>query len=322
MEPTTRCNFTCGFCVGRHMHQLDLELSTSVRVFELFPNIEAIELQGEGEPLLNRDFFDIADGAARLGAKISLITNGSLMSPARVEQILKRPVERIGFSLESPDDAKFEQIRGGSFPKVIEGIRRLKQARDTEGLKLPVIGLNVTVLKSTLDQLDSIVALYRELGLDGGISFQGLQEMPSYSDCYSEQLTGEILSQNEKRTLGQFLVRFLSNATINKSGSNVGFYARLFAELPTRPNTCPWLSKAGYVSAEGEMMPCCHIKNTEWSFGNVEETDRETLIGRRDAMGSQLANGIVPKPCVGCWVLPFLSQAFAHSSTEDRTNSR
>lgn len=101
------------------------------------------------------------------------------------------------------------------------------------------------LLKSTLDQLDSIVALYRELGLDGGISFQGLQEMPSYSDYYSEQLTGEILSQNEKRTLGQYLVRFLSDTTINRSGSNVGFYARLFAELPTRPNTCPWLSNAG-----------------------------------------------------------------------------
>ena len=56
IEPTTRCNFTCGFCVGRSMSQGDLSLESFSKILELHPDLEHIELQGEGEPTLNRDF--------------------------------------------------------------------------------------------------------------------------------------------------------------------------------------------------------------------------------------------------------------------------
>ena len=308
IEPTTRCNFTCGFCVGRHMRQVDLDAATSAQAFSLFEHLDAVELQGEGEPLLSHEFFQMADAAASRGAKLSLITNGSLMNQARVEQILERPFERVGFSLESPKEMTFAQIRGGSLRKVVEGIKRLKEARDISRRRFPVIGLNVTVLKSTIAQLDDIVALYRDLRLDGGISFQGLQAMPGYAAHYSEEITAEALADDDRRKLGQFLSQFFSNPAIDRSGAGIGFYPRLFASLQHRPSTCPWLSKAAYVSAQGEIMPCCHIKDSKWSFGNVARTDRGEFTRRRTAMADSLAKGTIPPPCAGCWVLPFLDR--------------
>ena len=39
IEPTTRCNFTCGFCVGRHMVQQDVNLGTFQAALEAFPAV-------------------------------------------------------------------------------------------------------------------------------------------------------------------------------------------------------------------------------------------------------------------------------------------
>lgn len=164
IEPTTRCNYICGFCVGRHMHQTDLSLHTGDRVFEVFGKLEAVELQGEGEPFLHQDFFHIAKSAAQAGTKISIITNGSLLREERIQQIPSYPIERGGISLQSQEESQFQAIRGRSFAKVLRGVRRLKKARDLAKVDRPMIGLNVTVLKSALRHAEAIIDLLSRTG--------------------------------------------------------------------------------------------------------------------------------------------------------------
>ncbi|RWC89846.1 MAG: radical SAM/SPASM domain-containing protein [Mesorhizobium sp.] len=281
--------------------------STTVqRAFGLFDRLQAVEIQGEGEPLLSKDFFAIADEAAGRGAKLSLITNGSLMSAANIRRILERPFEKIAFSLESPEGIAFAKIRGGSLKKVIDGIRRLKEARDALKKELPMIGLAVTVLKSTVGQLEDIVSLYRALELDGGISFQGLQRMTGYAEHYPAATAGEMLTEPELRKLSEFLNRFYADQSLNRRGAQIGFYPRLFAGLRQRPQVCPWLTSATYISAEGEVMPCCHIKDTQWSFGNVVSSAPADLAKARKTMANCQATGATPTPCAGCWVMAIL----------------
>ncbi len=306
IEPTTRCNYTCGFCVGRTMRQTDLPLAISDAIFRAFPTLQAVELQGEGEPLLNRNFFRIAEGAAGADAAISMITNGSLLSEERVGRILSLPIERVGVSLESPDAARFKAIRGGAFGKVLEGIARLRDARNALGRKHPVIGLNVTVLKSTLSEAEDIIDLYCDLGLDGGIWFQGLQDQQTYVSAYTPLMVSEMLSLEETRKVEALRKRFDEDDSIDKSGRDIGFYPRLFEDLWSGPPTCPWLVKGGYISAEGDFMPCCHVKDVRWSLGRVGTDPARDIVARRNAMADALREGEVPEPCANCWVLGFL----------------
>ncbi|MEI9926949.1 MAG: radical SAM protein [Sphingomonas sp.] len=53
IEPTTRCNFGCGFCYGRHLEQGDLAPERFRAIIDAIPGLKAVELTGEGEPLLN-----------------------------------------------------------------------------------------------------------------------------------------------------------------------------------------------------------------------------------------------------------------------------
>ena len=115
VEPTTRCNFICGFCSGRQMDQSDFAAEDFTRLLDSFPDLEHIELQGEGEPLLHKGFFEMARQARERGIRLSMITNGSLLSEERVAAILEVGIEALYVSIESPDEAKFQDIRGGSF---------------------------------------------------------------------------------------------------------------------------------------------------------------------------------------------------------------
>jgi hypothetical protein len=40
IEPTTRCNYTCGFCAGRHMEQQDLDFSIFKRMIDAIEDLK------------------------------------------------------------------------------------------------------------------------------------------------------------------------------------------------------------------------------------------------------------------------------------------
>ncbi len=160
IEPTTRCNFTCGFCAGRAMAQGDLDWDDFVRFLDTHPDLTHVELQGEGEPMLHPRFFDMVGACRARGIRVGLITNGSLLSTDRVERLLAADIGSIHVSIESNDPVQFEAIRGGKFAKVRDGLARLAERRRARSLDRPAIGLTVTVLKDTIDAVAGIVALY------------------------------------------------------------------------------------------------------------------------------------------------------------------
>ena len=294
IEPTTRCNFTCGFCCGRSMTQSDLDFELFERTLAKFPHVRYVELQGEGEPLLHPRFFDMLAAARSRGILVSMITNGSLLTAEAVTQIVAGGVEKVSISIESADPAKFRQIRGGKLEKVIEGIARLVAAKRT----LPRVGFSVTMLRSTARDLDAIVELYQRLGMDGGITTQALQRMPGYLASYPPAMQDELLDQREADAR---YVRFYrrTRAISNPTWGNGGFYGRLMDGWKPASRRCPWLDKGAYVSRDGVVTACCMIKDEKHALGRVDD-DPAKILSKRAQMRDQLARGETPAACTGC----------------------
>lgn len=100
MEITNACNLSCGFCHGtkrdiRYMSAEEFRIAAA----RLRPFADYLYFHVMGEPLLHPklgEFFDIAD---RLGFRVILTTNGTLL-PAKAPVLLSaKPLHKISISL-------------------------------------------------------------------------------------------------------------------------------------------------------------------------------------------------------------------------------
>ena len=302
IEPTTRCNFTCGFCVGRHMRQRDMAWETYEEVLRAFPKLAHIELQGEGEPLLHPRFFDMVEAAHRRHPyiQVSTITNGSLLE-THVERLLDVGLHRILVSIESPDPAEFRAIRGGDLAVVTRGIERLTTERRRRGLADPAVGFAVTLLRRTRRAVPAIVELYERLGMDGGIAIQPLQIMPTYQVLYSAETRAEILSLSDAQ---EFTEAIQNDARVRqvlrRPVRAISFYRQMWHAMCDAPPGCAWLERGLFIDAGGEALPCCFVKDAgDHGLGAVT-LEGQRIVARRAEMQAQLRSGTIPLACAHC----------------------
>jgi MoaA/NifB/PqqE/SkfB family radical SAM enzyme len=308
IEPTTRCNFSCKFCAGRSMEQRDMEVGLFERILSDFPEVEHIELQGEGEPLLHPDFFQMADMAKRKGIKVSLISNGSMFNTENINRILGIPLDHIMVSIESVKEEKFRELRGGSLPKVESGLKALMEARAGRNVAHPAVGLVVTVLKDTLAELPDIAAFYTRLSLDGGIMAQPLQRRDTYMKNYAADIRENTLDEDQEveiiaSTMKTFSILNLPEfRRIHDTQSKVqSFYDIVLGKGRLGGRTCPFLSDSAYINCHGIVTACCLIKDTQkFALGKVGRDEYSQIVHAYEAMKNQLGNGTVPEACLGC----------------------
>lgn len=315
VEPTTKCNFTCGFCCGRLMDQSDLSLEQFQKFLDLFPEIQYMELQGEGEPLIHPQFFEMAALASQRRIHISFITNGSLLTIQNVQRILENNIASVRISLETTNPAKFKQIRGGSLENVRAGITRLLTERSRLGLTHPSVGIALTVLASTLQDLPKIFQFYIDLGMDGGVAIQSLNRMPQYSQFYSQTMQEEYLEREQHEVEYQ---RYMNSEVVRKvwqeKSAIAHFYDELFKPTPEeqaqgRLTNCPWLRSGINLDRHGRLTPCCMVKGESWSFGKLMELSKEELLQQRAVLAQELTQGHIPEPCQGCKIAQAIIQS-------------
>ena len=302
IEPTTRCNFTCGFCAGRHLPQQDMPLEHFRRLIDNLTQLTHVELQGEGEPLLHPDFFAMVAYLRQKfpAVKISLITNGSLFTETVIDQLLRASLTSILVSLESAEEAEFQAIRGGKFSRVKRGLHRLIQHKQAHDSATPRVGLAVTLLRSTWQNLNAIAQLYEELALDGGILLQPLQTMQVYRQFYDAQMQQNILLPQDHRQVDLLIARdtHLRDLLVEYQ-RQPGFYGELYEGACAEP-TCPWLERGLFIGAAGVAASCCFIKDlTTDGLGPIQGPLGDITQARLQIL-AQLRQAQVPRQCQGC----------------------
>jgi radical SAM protein with 4Fe4S-binding SPASM domain len=293
------------------MDQSDLSFDHYKKFLNMFPQLRHINLQGEGEPLLNPYFFTMVEYAVHRNIKVSFISNASLFTPANVEQILRSGIHSIRVSLETAKPTTFLSLRGFSITEVKSGISLLLSERNKQSLKTPSVGFALTVLSSTLEDVYSVFDLYSNLGMDGGIAIQTLSTEPFHSGVYDEEMTNEYLSNYQKDRLFSIVSDAKVHTTLNRTSPNKHFYDELFPprEEGVRERSitaCPWLENALNIDRHGRITPCCPVKAERWAFGTIDELNQKLILKAKTEIANELKNGIIPTPCQGCRIANIL----------------
>jgi len=171
VEPTVRCNLRCRGCI----HSMDFPLSNRDMPMDMFKKIcdemgdylYKISLYIIGEPLLNRDIYDMIGYAAnkRIGTVIS--SNFHAMDEKRAERLIKSGLSHLIIALDSLDQQIYEQIRiGGKVDRVLNNLEIFMKKREELKSRTPYVELQTIRNDLTRPEIPKIADLVKRLGIE------------------------------------------------------------------------------------------------------------------------------------------------------------
>ena len=170
IEVTTRCNLRCRTCI-RNIWDDPLEDMSSqtfqrlVSSLKDLPGLERVIFTSFGEPLIHPGLLDMVKAVRSLDLAVTIGTNGLLLSPKVVHEIIRLGVDRLMISIDGGKPDTFARVRGALLSRVIANIKRLNNEKNKLGSLTPAVGIEFVALRSNIDELDELVSLSSQLGV-------------------------------------------------------------------------------------------------------------------------------------------------------------
>lgn len=148
LSVTYRCNSKCPSCPYVQSKIRQSYKDTPFMPSEIFKKIadecgkyhSVIRLTGGGEPLLHPQMVELIEYAKSEGAKVGLITNGSLLKDETVDRLLACNTDAIEVSADAADEETYEKVRAGlDFELLLRNVRYLMVKRNESHSKTKVI---------------------------------------------------------------------------------------------------------------------------------------------------------------------------------------
>ena len=282
LEVTRECNLDCVMCGypsgyplrGEPLTTDEIRIILDDATHQLHARVVSL---GGGEPFLRTDIFDLIEHAQRLGLTVHINTNGTLMDAQCVDRLARFPRLALVFSLDHPQPAANDAIRGaGVFHRCEAAITLLRQR--APGIH---IGLNTLIGGHNLGALEQMVDLACRWGVHG-IKFMPLHE--NLAHRWTDRSSPAVMRVEEGQVAG--LTRELLRATSRARQLGLATSSRAFVQgvpafhrgLARPPCHAGYLY--GNIDPYGNLLPC---------YDHMEPLDVRA-VGLRAAWRSEAMN--------------------------------
>lgn len=181
---TRTCNLRCVHCYSDSMNhrypgELDWDQMRSVAEDLAGYRIPSLLLSG-GEPLIHPRFFDLVDFASGLGLKLTVSTNGTLISAEKAARLKRASVAYVGISLDGIG-AVHDEFRGKkwAFDAAVQGFHHCAEVGQKTGLRMTLTRHNLQNIERILDFIEEQdiqrVCFYHLVPAGRGSELQGLE---------------------------------------------------------------------------------------------------------------------------------------------------
>ena len=191
VEITSRCNLGCFMCVkqtgGGCIAEGDLSAAHFAALEPAFPTLEALLLNGVGEPLLHPQLETFIRRAKELmpaGSSVGFQSNGLLLTPERALALAEAGLDRICLSVDASTPEIFRQLRqGGELPAIDSAFAALQRAKKISGRDDLQVGAEVVVMRDNLSALPATL----EWAAQRGATFALVTHMLPYDQAHAGQ---------------------------------------------------------------------------------------------------------------------------------------
>ncbi|MBI5570182.1 MAG: radical SAM protein [Desulfomonile tiedjei] len=277
-EMTRACNLACVHCRAGACPEADPDELTTAEGRVLIDSIarvaKPILIMTGGEPLLRRDFFDLARHAMSAGLRAVLATNGVLVTEPIAREIADVGIPRVSISIDGPSPEDHDTFRKvpGAFEASLAAVARLRQA----GV---AVQINTTLTRRNRHQLAEIMKLVEKIG---AAAFHVFLLVPTGR---ARDLAGEEMGPREyEETLLEFY-RLGRASPLETKATCAPQYYRIMREqakaeglevteqtfgLNARTRGCLAGLSFVFVSHRGELQPCGYF---DVQAGSVRKAD-------------------------------------------------
>ena len=291
---TAACNLSCRYCRASASHEPDqgeLDTDEAKRFVESIAPLKPMLILSGGEPLLRPDLFQIIRLAVSLGIRVSLASNGTLITSGLAEEIADSGVSRVSISLDGADAALHDHGRGqGSFERSIKGIENLRGRVDFQ--------INFTVTQKNQSELIRIFDLAEKLGAAALHIFflvptgRGREE-DVITPVRQEEMLRQIEGEMDRRTLEVQVTCAPQYARLKKPGHGRG------------SGGCLAGRRFVFVSRKGEVYPCGYLplrvgSVREKNFIEIWENSPELQALREGRLKGKCGRCEFSRSCGGC----------------------
>jgi len=278
---TNACNLRCKHCYQDASKPAFDELTTQEALKAVDKMAEAgvayIAMSG-GEPLVRKDFFEVASRIKDNELAFSLATNGTLLTKENVRKLVELNCLFIQISLDGATPEVHNSFRGGeSFERTIQGIMNAIESGIT-------VGVATTITKHNIDEAFRIIDLAERLGVDifmhynfiptgRGKDIVELDLSPEEREYLLTRMASEIYKRDlsllstapqYSRVCSQYSTFSLTHFdTFSKENKDVGFLAEFVGGCGTGRLYCG-------LQPNGDIIPCVFIPIV---VGNIKSDD-------------------------------------------------
>jgi radical SAM protein with 4Fe4S-binding SPASM domain len=317
LEATNRCDSECQTCI-RTFNTLeppkDLTLAEVERLVEQFPVLERVVLHGIGEPLLNKQIFEIVAHLKAKGITVLFNSDAISLTPKRATQLIESGLDEYRVSMDAATPETYASIRGvDQFARVRRNVGYLLALQQQRGCSTPRVSLWFTTLKANLHELPAFIELAAQLGVPE-VNAQRLV-FNGYGLAVQEQSLHRHLEEREQHLIHEAEMLARQHGIVFKAS---GATTPMQSLSGPAPDQRPWAGcqrpwTLSYVTANGNVLPCCISPWTTKNYrnlvlGNAFSTDFVHIWNgqRYQHFRQDFESDVAPDPCRGCgWLWSF-----------------
>ena len=257
IEPTTTCNLGCPECpsglkqFSRKTGNLTTELNKKI-IDQLFRNLAYINYYFQGEPYLNKNFFEFIEYANSKNIFCSTSTNGHFLNDKNCQKTIESGLKRLIISIDGNDQKSYEMYRkNGNYERVIRGTKNIIKWKNQLNSQYPHIIFQFLVVKPNEHLVNDMKILSKELGVN--------EFRVKTAQFYDFKNGNSLMPENQK----------YSRYVKRRDGK---YYLKNKLK-----NHCWRMWSSAVITVNGELVPCCFDKDATHKIGNLKRQSFNTI---------------------------------------------
>ena len=298
VSPSGGCNHRCIFCavdyLGYKSNFLDYKAYLSFLKVAAEKGVKSIMFGGEGEPFIHPKMLEMSLETKKNGIDIAFTTNGALMSPNILDQLLEK-TNWIKISLDAATPRTHALIHGTKekdFEKIISNLKYAIRLKRENNYKCS-LGVQLLLLPQNINDVFPLAQMSKDLGIDYFVVkpySQGLYSNNKFVMDYREyvNLAEKINSLSDESFSAVFRTQAFKQAVSQEEQYKHCLATPFF-----------W----AYLMTNGDIYSCSvFLGKEEFKLGNINEKSfNEIWEGEKRKMNWELVRNMPTKECrVNC----------------------